>query len=306
MISQKKIDSIKVMLDKNFTPGDIAKKYNIQTRTARRYIRLTKEQMRTENIRIPKILLLDIETVMMEAYIWFQGKQRISDNQIIKDWNIVAWAAKWLFDTENIWGIQTPTEAIERNDFRLIKEVWKVMDDADIIIGHNLNRFDIRKLNSRFLEYGFMPPSPYKTIDTLKVAKKNFSLSSYKLNFLAKFLGVQGKLHTDYDLWKQCLQGDPKALKLMSKYNIQDVLVLEDVYVKLRPWIKSHPSLSLYMDVDVPVCENCGSIDIEFKGKYYTTNVNRYKAFRCNECGAIGRNRYAEKRNRDMLVSVAK
>lgn len=307
MISEQRIDTVRKMMQNGSNVKQLSIDLNIKESTAERYVRLAKENKDLDNeIRIPKVLLLDIETVMMKAFIWFLGEQRIPDDHVIEDWNIVAWAAKWLFECNTMYDIQTPEEAVNRDDKRLMIGIWNLLDEADIIIGHNGDRFDLRKLNARFIEHDFMPPMPYKTIDTLKVAKKHFSFSSYKLQFLAKKFGIQGKLHTGFDLWKQCLKGDKKALKKMSDYNIQDVLILEELYLKLRPWIKSHPSLSLYMDVNIPVCENCGSSNIEHRGDYYTTNVNKYKTFRCLDCKAIGRSRYPEKKNKEALVSIAK
>ena len=310
-IGQEKIDQIDLMLIKNMTPEQIAEDLNIAIRTARRYIRLTNQLNGNgeQRIKIPKILVFDIETVMMEVYVWgIIYEQRIPQHSVIKDWNVLAWSAKWLFDSKVMSDVQTPKEAVARDDKRILLGIWKLLDEADIVIAHNGDKFDIRKLNSRFIEHGMMPPMPYRSIDTLKVCRRNFAFSSFTLDYLCKKFGIGGKLTTGFSLWEACLKGDQDALDKMSEYNIRDTLMLEEFYVKIRPWIKGHPKLSLYMDVGVPICENCGSADVEHKGQYYTTSVNKFKAFRCNDCGAIGRARKSSSPKVNLaesLVSIA-
>jgi DNA polymerase elongation subunit (family B) len=300
MIGPKKRAEVNGIIEKEISIQEnaekVAKELKIAISTAERYIRLVKQYNGEgeKKVRLPKILLLDIETVMMEVYIWNgKYKQTIPDDNIIEDWNIVAWAAKWLFEPTTMSDVQSATEAKERDDKRLIGGMWDLMNEADVLIGHNGDRFDIRKLNARFIEHGFLPPMPYRTIDTLKVAKRYFAFSSYALPFLCKKFGIGEKISTGgYELWKRCLKGDAEALDHMSKYNIQDVLLLEELYVKFRPWIKSHPNVALYMDLTEPVCTNCGSIDLDDSGGYYyTTNVNKYDSVRCLGCGAPGRKR---------------
>ena len=239
----------------------------------------------------PKILLFDIETSPMEVFVWtLIGNKYIQPNNIIKDWNVISWAAKWLCDSTVTSDIQTPEEAIARDDSRVLQGIWKLMDEADILIAQNGDNFDIKKLNTRYILNKIGPPSPYQSIDTLKVSKRNFAMSSNKLDFLVqKLTDRKGKLKTDFELWKSCLRGDPKALKYMEKYNKEDVFLLEDVYLEFRPWIKSHPNFGIYMDTDDQVCPTCGSDDIKAKGSYYTTAANRYKSYNCNNCGAYSR-----------------
>lgn len=311
-LSEGYIKKIKEIMNHVSSIEDLAKELGVAHSTADRYRRYVKEYERNgaTTLKIPKILLFDIETVMMKGYFWNgKYKQTISDEQIIDDWNTVAWAAKWLFSSDIMCDVQTPEEAINRDDLRLLEGIWNLMDEADILIAHNGDRFDVRKLNSRFIEHGFLPPSPYRTIDTLKVAKRHFAFSSYALPFICSKLGVEGKFDTRYSLWKECLDGDEAALEYMSKYNVQDVKILEEVYLKFRPWIKSHPNLALYMEVDEEVCSNCGSVDLIDKGKYYTTNVNLYKSLNCENCGNWVRRRQSEtvgERNKYILMPTAR
>ena len=235
-----------------------------------------------------KILLFDIETTPLEVYVWsLIGNKYIQPNNIIKDWNVVSWSAKWLYDSKVMSDVQTPTEAVARDDARIIDSVWALMDSADVVIAHNGDRFDIKKLNTRFHINGLLPPSPYQSIDTLKVVKKSFAFSSNKLDYLSKLMTNRGKLETNFKLWTDCLHGDETALLKMLTYNEEDVRILEEVYVELRPWVKSHPNVGMYSDSKC--CPTCGSDDLKPNGGYYTTVSNQYLSFSCKGCGSLSR-----------------
>ncbi len=240
-----------------------------------------------------KILLFDIETTPMEVYVWsLFGNKYIQYGNIIKDWNVLSWSAKWLYDAKIMSDIQTPEDAINRDDKNILRGIWDLIDQADMVIAHNGDKFDLKKLNTRFQMNGYLPPSPYQSIDTLKVAKRNFAFSSNRLDYLGQMMANKGKIETSFQLWTDCLKGDKKALKNMLKYNEEDVRLLEEVYVELRPWIKSHPNVGIY-EVG-PVCPSCGSGDIRPNGGYYTTMVNQYESFRCDGCGALSRKLQSE------------
>jgi hypothetical protein len=137
---------------------------------------------------------------------------------------------------------------------------------------------------------GFPPPSPYQSIDTLKIAQRQFGFTHNGLDALARVFGLKAKLHTTFQLWKDAKSGDDKALKFMEEYNRGDVELLEEVYLKIRPWIKSHPNLALYVESEDTRCPHCGSSEVEWTGKFYYTQTGKYETFRCG-CGAYGRSR---------------
>lgn len=243
-----------------------------------------------------KILLFDIETLPIHVRVWsLGGNDWISPKNIIKDWCVLSWAAKWLYDDEVMGDALTPNQAITRDDKQLILPMLDLLNEADMVVSHNGNKFDHKKLNTRLLISGFSPPSYYKTIDTLQVARSNFAFSSNKLDYINEQLGIHQKSETDYDLWVKCDDGDRVAIQKMLDYNINDVAILEELYVKLRPWISNHPSMASYVDKDTDMCV-CGSTDVEYTAGWYRTNVNRYKGWRCKNCGKIGRSSRAEKR----------
>ena len=257
---------------------------------------------------VAKILLLDIETGPMKAYVWRPDPKWIPPAMIEEPTTVLSWSAKWLFDPTIISAVVTPEEAIARKDESILGKIWHLLDSADIVIAHNGKQFDTKILNTRFALAGFIPPMPYRIIDTLRMVKTTFSLPSYALDYVNKLFHLTPKQSNEgFNLWRRCLRGDETALKEMREYNEVDVIALEDIYLELRPWIRSHPNLALYINTDKEICTNCGSDCLDWRGNYYTP-AGRYKAFRCQECGAIGRSRYSDlsvDEKRRLFLSVA-
>lgn len=251
----------------------------------------------------PKILLLDIETSPMRAYVWRRWKQNIYLEQTISEWFMLCWSAKWL-EEDTIYGERlTQEDVLNENDSSILTSLWKLLDEADIVIGHNSKKFDIPKINSRFLVNNLFPPSPYKQIDTKEVSVKQFGFSSNKLDALATYFNYEKKLDTDFDLWKRCMDGDEEALEYMLVYNKKDVLILEKIYLKLRPYIKGHPNVGIYYLDNDKKCGHCGSTNLKLNGYTYT-NISKFKTFRCNDCGSISRSRLNENKNKINLTTI--
>jgi len=244
------------------------------------------------NASLPKVLLLDVETAPMESYHWGLFKNVILPHSVIKDWSILSWSAKWLFETDVMSDRVQPKEAFNRTDASVMQGIHDLMDESDIIIAHNGKNFDLKKLNARFIINGFGPPSPYQIIDTLTESRKNFAFSAHNLDWLCKTLKLrEGKDKQGFGLWDRCVRDSSEqaqALKDMNTYCDQDVRALEDVYMALRPWIKSHPNMGVYVEVDEPICPTCGNLDITYNG-YYRTMVSKFRAFKCDRCTAVGR-----------------
>lgn len=251
-------------------------------------------ERRFRDTRQPKILLLDIETSLIKGRFWRTGKQYIGPDQIIDDWFIFGYSAKWLLSDETMSDFVTAREAVNSNDKRVMQSAHKLVSEADIIIGHNIKKFDMPKLKTRFFLNGLKPPMPYQLIDTLSVAYKEFAFSSAKLNYLGKIILSKEKLHTDYELWLKCERGDQEALDYMEKYCRIDTELLEEVYIELRPWISSHANLPVIIDAYEPCCPNCGSFEFTEETGYYYTPQNRFEAVRCASCGAISHKKKSE------------
>tara|TARA_R110000824_G_scaffold313393_1_gene500225 strand:+ start:1951 stop:2850 length:900 start_codon:yes stop_codon:yes gene_type:complete len=232
--------------------------------------------------KFAKILIFDIETSLMKVFVWGLYKQYIPPTNIIADWYVISWAAKWLYDETVFSDVLTPKESKNGDDARALKSMWKLLDEADIVIAHNGDKFDLRKLNWRFINNKMHPPTPYRSIDTLKIARKEFAAPSYKLDFLTKNFGMREKIKTDFGLWVKCMEGDKDSLDEMSTYNKQDVVALEDLYLKIRPYIKNHPNIGVLADMDI--CSNCGSEHIEETDSVYLTSANKFLVYRCRGC----------------------
>lgn len=255
-----------------------------------------------------KILVLDIETAPLRAYTWGVWNQNIDHKQVISDFFILCWSAKWLFDDKVTSGVLTKAELTEENDKRIMKQMWRLLEQADIVITHNGDRFDLPKLNTRFLIHGIKQPMPYQSIDTLKVAKKRFAFTNNRLDNICRQLGLDRKTDTGgWELWQKCSEHHHPSLKKMAAYCDNDVKILEEVYLAIRGWITSHPNMGMYIEDNLSCCPNCSSIDIVDTSGAYRTQVGEFSAFRCNDCGAIGRHRKnAFTGNKKLTVSISR
>ena len=260
-----------------------------------------------KKIKKANILIFDIETAPLKAYVWHRWNQNIYLDQTISEWFMICWSAKWLGSEEVFSECLTPDEIREEKDSRIVKQLWALIDQADIVIAHNGKRFDVPKINSRFIMAGLPPTSSYIQIDTKEVAAKQFGFSSNKLDALAGYFNIEHKDDTDFELWVKCMNGDQASLDYMEKYNRKDVTILEQVYLKLRPWIKNHPNIGLYQEDCNMVCPTCGSKHIEEDGSFYYTSANKYKIMRCNDCGATSRMRntsYPKDKKKNLTASI--
>lgn len=264
-----------------------------------------------EIIHEAKILILDIETAPIRAYVWGIWNQNVNIEMIESDWFCLTWAAKWLFDKKVYSGSLTSKESLKQDDSRIIKGIWALLNEADIVIAHNADQFDIPKLNSRFIQHKLNPPLPYQTIDTLKHIRKQFGFTSNKLDYVNKLLNLERKQDTGgFKLWEGCYNGNQASLNKMLSYNITDVKILEETYLRIRSWIKPHPNCGLFiLDEGQERCPTCTSNDLVNEGKSYATTANQFELLRCNNCGATGRKRLSKiniKQKRHLLLSVPK
>lgn len=226
-----------------------------------------------------KILLFDVEVSPLTVYSWGLWNQNHSIDKIIDSSYVLCWAAKWLGHDEIMF------DSIKQSSYKkMLKKLYKLLDEADAVIHFNGNRFDVPVVNKEFLLQGWTPPSSYQQIDLLKTARYRFRFPSNKLDYIAKALKVGGKTkHAGFQLWIDCMQGKQEAWDSMKEYNKNDVILLEKVYYKLLPWIKNHPNLGLYSSSIA--CTHCGSTHLTKRGYYYTQTV-KYQRYACKSCGA--------------------
>jgi DNA polymerase elongation subunit (family B) len=242
----------------------------------------------------PKVLIFDIETSPILGFVWSIWEQNVALNQIDTDWHVLSWAAKWLDAPadEIMYMDQRNAKNIE-DDSKLLEGIWKLLDEADVVITQNGKNFDQRKLNARFVINGFQPPSSYKHIDTKILAQKHFGFTSHKLEYMADKLCVKYKKSdhskfSGFELWKECLAGNKEAWKVMEEYNKYDVLSLEELYNVLIPWDNS-VNFNLYTDSIINACK-CGSVKFKKHGFAYT-QVGKFQRYKCLKCGSEMRDR---------------
>jgi hypothetical protein len=242
----------------------------------------------------PKVLLLDIETAPHRVYAWGLWGQDIATSQIEEHGYTLCWAAKWLGEKQmHFRSLFKDKRAV------MLRTIYKLIDEADVVVHYNGTKFDMPTLNQEFLVHlRCGPPAPYKQVDLLLVARRRFRLASNKLDYVAKTLGIGQKVvHKGMALWRGCMAGEPKSWRVMERYNRQDVRLLENLYGALLPWIPSHPNRALWnseSDEGSPMCPTCGSTDLRRKGFAYTRTM-RYQRFQCKDCGSWMRVRKAEK-----------
>lgn len=231
----------------------------------------------------PRVLLYDLETAPNLGWTWGKWEQNVIDFKA--SWYLLSFAYKWQGEAR-VKTCALPDYASfkkdKENDAGLVKELWKLFDEADVIIAHNGDRFDAKKANARFIKHGLAPPSPYKSVDTLKIARNKFAFTSNKLDDLGAYMGVGRKLaHTGFHLWKGCMDGDPASWKKMRQYNARDVELLERVYLKLRAWSPTHPNLTAYSEK--PGCPVCQSESVQRRG-WNIARTRKTPRFQCREC----------------------
>ena len=251
----------------------------------------------------PRVLIYDIETAPILGHVWGLWENNVALNQIVSDWHVLSWSAKWLDDPPEkvMYMDQRNVKNIE-DDSKILKAIWELLNQADIVITQNGKSFDQKKLNARFIMHGFQPPSSYKHIDTKIIANKHFGFTSSKLEYMTDKLCVNFKKqkHTKFpghEMWKECLAGNIEAWKEMEKYNKYDVLALEELYYKLIPW-EPTINFNLYHDSTDMVCSSCKGTSFIKNGFYYTSS-GKYQKHKCKSCGA-------EHRDKENLFSKEK
>lgn len=251
-----------------------------------------------------RVLLYDIETAPILGAVWGKYEQNLVWSD--QDWYMLCFAYKWLGDKT--------THVVAQPDFKnwkpgseddseVVKALHALFEEADIVIAHNGNSFDQKKSQARMIINGLMPPAPYKQIDTKIVAKRYFNFTSNKLDDLGVVLGLGRKLETGgYELWKGCMGGDKKSWKKMKQYNKQDVVLLEQVYMKLRPWITNHPNMARITNRP-EACPKC-NVPGRMESRGFRVNTSSiYRKYQCKACGGWCSRRVGEGKDVDVKPS---
>lgn len=226
-----------------------------------------------------KILFLDLETSPNLAHVWGLWQQNVAITQLEKSTEVICWGARWLGSDKVIFKSQH-----HHGKQVMLDELHKIMNQADVLIGWNSAAFDSKHIKREFIENGYLPPSPWRELDLMRVVKQNFKFPSNKLDYVAQKLGVGAKVqHSGFQLWLDCMAGNNKAWAEMKTYQIQDVNLLVDLYDILLPWITNHPHVGA-SEGNPEACKNCGSDKIIKAGKKITTSGTNQR-HQCTNCG---------------------
>jgi hypothetical protein len=237
----------------------------------------------------PSILTLDIETAPLRSFHWGLWDQNIGLEQIETEWSILSYSAKWLHQ-KRVHFQHTGGRGADkvRDDSGLMKSLWPLLHAADIVVAQNGKEFDLKKINARLALHDMKPYSPVRVIDTMQVAKRHFAFTSNKLAWLSKYLTPakksEHKEFPGFELWAECLKDNPKAWRVMRKYNARDVVATEQLYLRLRPWIEGHPNVATYTSDTVIACPKCGSTKLHSNG-YRTNQYGQFRRLQCQACG---------------------
>lgn len=292
---EKYADAINDLINKGFSKRQVAYELNLPKSSVSDYLR-NKEfnDVVVKPYNKMKILVLDIETAPLLANLWSIWQHGVSLNQVQKDWHILSFAAKWYGEEEVFYFDQSDEHDVE-DDFNLCHVLHDLMSQADATLTQNGRKFDLKKINARFVINGLPPLKPLRVIDTLEIAKREFAFTSNKLEYMTeklckKYKKLKHKKFPGFELWTEVLKGNPEAWAEMKEYNIHDVLALEELYDIIKPFSTKHPNVALMQDNNEPTCRVCGGTHLEKDGNWHTS-LSVYDLYRCNDCGAYSRGR---------------
>lgn len=249
-----------------------------------------------------KVLVLDLEVSPTIATVWGLWGQNIGINQLLGNSEVLCWAASWADSDEVMF-----SSNYETTHRRMITAIHKLLDEADAVVTYNGDSFDLKVLNKEFALLGLSPPSPYKSIDLYKVVKKKFRFTSNKLDYVVQQFGLGKKeKHQGHELWLNVMNKKSSEYEsswaTMKAYNIQDVVITEKLYHRIRGWIHNHPSYAVFNDDHC--CPNCGGKSLQKRG-FFLTAALRYQRYQCKDCGKWSRGKHAvESDKQNQLVGV--
>lgn len=233
-----------------------------------------------------KVLFFDIETSIPKVYTYGLYDQNISIANVIEHPRMIAFTAKWL-GKKKVYAYSE----YHQSRTEMLKALHALLDEADLVVGWNSKRFDVRWVNSEFMVDKMLPPSPYKQLDLMQETKRNARFLSNKLDYISDRLLNDKKL--EYNMAKMWIKVDnpetseaerKKEWNAMMRYAKKDTALLEPLYQELLPWLRlPHP---VHQGDDK--CRNCGSEDLEKRGLARTLN-GVYQRYQCRSCGSWSR-----------------
>lgn len=242
----------------------------------------------------PKILTADIETLPLQTYNWSLFDEPRALDRLVKDWAVFSAAGKWLHEKKVQYVDTQHQPGGASDDKELLIWLRELLDEADIVVGQNVQKFDMRKIRARMIYHGLKPFREPEIVDTMLMAREVGAFTSNKLEYLSTLTDEQKSKHSKYPgfaLWLGILANDPGAWRECRAYNKQDVISTEKLYLLLRPWARRHPNLAHYYNDDNRRCPRCGSPNLH-PTEVVHRGVSTYQAYQCGDCGGHSRNRF--------------
>lgn len=246
-----------------------------------------------------KVLTFDIETRPMLGYFWAPKTRYVTPEKVIDYGGMMSFAAKW-------YGHEDVEFRSDRDDGHddMVKRLHVLLDRADIVVGYNSDRFDIKRVNVEFARLGLSEPSPFRSVDLIKTVRRKFDFPYARLDEVSREFGITNRKmsHEGFALWTACINGDDDAWDRMKAYNMQDVRLTEVLYDAMRSWIPNHPNLALWAGHDEDgrpkdVCCNCGASELELvPGKSAMTAMTAYALVECQSCRTKMRRNFVKER----------
>lgn len=231
---------------------------------------------------MPKILAFDCETKPNSGYFWGLWDQNIGISQMTSSAEMLCWGARWL-DQKQV----TFRSVHHHGQETMLADLHKMWGQADYVMSWNGKQFDTKHVNREFLQHGLPPTAAPRDLDLMRAVKSRFKFPSYKMEYVAQALGLEGKTtHNGFQMWIDAMAGDEKAWRLMKKYQVRDVNILIEIYNKIKPWIPGsmHPNIGMWNQSDDMVCPRCGSNRLQKRG-YERTSAGIFQRYQCQEEG---------------------
>ncbi len=282
---------VKRLLLEKMSVRAIAKYMNAPYGQVRGFVEYLDSFKRQETAEVarsgPRVLIFDIEYGAMELFGWDPSADYIGHYMVNRLGYILAWSAKWYREPEIFSGIVTPDESIARDDKRIVEDLAKLLRTAEIVIGHNVVRHDLKKTRGRILLHGLETLPPLRTIDTLTIAKRDFGFDYNGMEPLLELAGIEAPKKIGMPNWIKAMEGSSSALDLLNKYSIEDAQASEDLFEWMKPYVQR-----LVRMVDGPgwMCPSCGSIDLVKRGEQ-KTQVSTFQRWQCKNCGHYSRSK---------------
>lgn len=233
-----------------------------------------------------RILIIDIERTKGRAEVEFwdlgEFKNRRLHPKTVVEWpRTICFAYRWYGEKR----IGFHAEWDEGGADAMFQKAWELYDRADIVVGHNIDGFDTKKLNGEWWPRGLPKPRPFKSIDTLKVARQQLGFESNTLDAILTRAGLTGKTDTySLDVAQAALAGDKAAQRKLAAYNRGDIEATQILYDAFRGWIPNHPHMGRHGDV--PSCNQCDSESLTLQPNEVQAAVLFFPLYRCDDCGA--------------------